>query len=362
MSPPLRAGLIGTGFIGGVHAHAVRASGNVLSRVAGSSPSRSEDAARRLGAVHGGASAEEVATADDVDVVHICTPNHLHAQYAELALKDGKHVVCEKPLATTVADAQRLTELAAAAGVVAAVPFVYRYYATVRDARARVAGGETGPLRLLHGSYLQDWLSDGADTNWRVDAALGGASRAFADIGVHWCDLVEFVSGHRIRRLTARTLTAFPGRAGTEDAATVLFETDRGAVGSLVVSQITPGRKNRLWFSLDGPDASLSFDQELPDTLWKGLREHVEVIPRGSSTTPGSAQAYSSLPAGHPQGYQDCFDAFVEDVYAAARGGDPEGLPTFADGLRAARLTDAVLASAGAGGWTEITEGEGTPS
>jgi predicted dehydrogenase len=117
-----------------------------------------------------------------------------------------------------------------------------------------------------------------------------------------------------------------------------------------------------LWFSLDGPDASLSFDQELPDTLWKGLREHVEVIPRGSSTTPGSAQAYSSLPAGHPQGYQDCFDAFVEDVYAAARGGDPEGLPTFADGLRAARLTDAVLASAGAGGWTEITEGEGTPS
>jgi predicted dehydrogenase len=363
MSRPVRAGLIGTGFIGGVHAHAVRASGNILSRVAGSSPDRSAAAVGRLGAANGPGTAEEVATADDVDVVHICTPNHLHAPLAELALKAGKHVVCEKPLATTVADARRLTGLAAEAGVVAAVPFVYRYYATVRDARARIAGGETGPLRLLHGSYLQDWLSDSADTNWRVDPALGGASRTFADIGVHWCDLVEFTSGHRITRLTARTLTAVGDRGGpvsTEDAATIMFETDRGAVGSLVVSQISPGRKNRLWFSLDGADASLSFDQELPETLWKGMREHTVVIPRGSSTTPGSARAYSFLPAGHPQGYQDCFDSFVADVYSAIRGGSPEGLPTFADGLRAARITEAVLGSADDGRWTPIGGEEGT--
>jgi predicted dehydrogenase len=354
MSRPVRAGLIGAGFIGGVHAHAVRASGHVLSRVAGSSPERSAEAAERLGALHASPSAEEVATADDVDVVHICTPNHLHAPLAELALKAGKHVVCEKPLATTAADARRLTDLAAEAGVVAAVPFVYRYYATIREARERIARGEAGPLRLLHGSYLQDWLAGSTDTNWRVDATLGGPSRAFADIGVHWCDLVEFTSGHRITRVTARTLTAYAERAGTEDAATMLFETDRGAVGSLVVSQITPGRKNRLWFSLDGADASMSFDQEIPESLWKGLREHVEVIPRGSATTPGSARAYSFLPAGHPQGYQDCFDSFVVDVYAAVRGESPEGLPTFADGLRAARITEAVLGSAHEGQWTEI--------
>jgi predicted dehydrogenase len=298
-------------------------------------------------------------TADDVDVVHICTPNHLHAPLAELALKAGKHVVCEKPLATTSDDARRLVALAADAGVVATVPFVYRYYASVRDARARIAAGETGPLRLLHGSYLQDWLSTGADTNWRVDAELGGASRAFADIGVHWCDLVEFTTGHRITRLVARTLHAYPDRSTTEDAATMLFETDRGALGSLVVSQITPGRKNRLWFSLDGADASLSFDQEVPDSLWKGLREHAVVIPRGSETTPGSAQAYSFLPAGHPQGYQDCFNAFVAETYAAMRGESPEGLPTFADGLRAAMITDAVLGSAADGGWTEPGRGAG---
>jgi predicted dehydrogenase len=356
MSGPIRAGLVGTGFIGGVHAHAIRAVGGVLARVAGSSPESSAAAVDRFGAGRPG-TAEDVVTADDVDVVHICTPNHLHAPLAELALAAGKHVICEKPLATSAADARRLAEAARVAGRVAAVPFVYRYYATVRDARERVARGETGPLSLLHGSYLQDWLSDRADTNWRVDGNLGGPSRAFADIGVHWCDLVEFTSGHRITRLIARTLTAVADRGApvtTEDAATILFETDRGALGSLVVSQITPGRKNRLWFSLDGPDASLSFDQELPETLWKGTREYAALIPRGSSTTPGSVQAYSFLPAGHPQGYQDCFNAFVGEVYDAVRGEETAGFPTFDDGLRAALITDAVLGSAHEGVWTEI--------
>jgi predicted dehydrogenase len=357
---PLRVGLVGTGFIGTVHAHAARVAGAELRRVAGSSPESSARAAGRLGGV--ASTAEEAVTADDVDVVHLCTPNHLHAPLAELALRAGKHVVCEKPLATCAADAARLVALAAETGRVAAVPFVYRYHGTVREARARVARGDTGPLWLLHGSYLQDWLSDRADTNWRVDAALGGPSRAFADIGVHWCDLVESTSGHRITRLTARTATAVPDRGGpvsTEDAATILFETDRGALGSLVVSQITPGRKNRLWFSLDGPDASLSFDQELPESLWLGTREHAIVIPRGSGTTPGSARA--DLPAGHPQGYQDCFDAFVAEVYAAVRGEGQADFPTFTDGLRAARITDAVLGSAVEGTWTEVPDERADP-
>ncbi|HEY0558875.1 MAG TPA: Gfo/Idh/MocA family oxidoreductase [Frankiaceae bacterium] len=360
MSHRVRAGLIGAGFMGGVHAHAVRCTGGEVTRLAGSSPDSAARAAARLGVDHVAASAAELIEADDVDVVHICTPNHLHAPLAERAIKAGKHVVCEKPLATSSADAQRLREAAAAAGVVATVPFVYRYYPTVREARARIAAGEAGPLWLLHGSYLQDWLSTPSDTNWRVDAAQGGPSRAFADIGVHWCDLVEFTTGHRITRLIAKTLTAFPERTGagstvaTEDAVTLLFETDRGALGSLVVSQVSPGRKNRLWFSLDGASASLSFDQELPDTLWLGTREHALVIPRGSEGAPAAARGYSFLPTGHPQGYQDCFDAFVADTYAALRGAAPDGLPTFADGVRATHLTDAVLASAAAGSWTEV--------
>ena len=250
------------------------------------------------------------------------------------------------------------TSAATAVGVTA-VPFVYRFYPTVRDARGRVRRGEVGPLRLLHGSYLQDWLSRPDEHNWRVDPSLGGGSRAFGDIGVHWCDLVEFVTGHRITRLVARMLTVPRGAEsesgpGTEDAATVMFETDQGALGSVVVSQVSPGRKNRLWFSLDGAQASLQFDQELPDSLWVGGREQNVVVPRGAETASPDAARYNIVPVGHPQGYLDCFTAFVADVYAAAAGNPPDGLPTFADGLRAALVTDAVVTSAASGNWVEV--------
>ncbi|MEV4708755.1 Gfo/Idh/MocA family oxidoreductase [Actinoplanes sp. NPDC049316] len=349
----MRSGIIGTGFIGGVHARAVHAAGGVLSRVAAGSPREAAVAAERLHALSAAASAEELISAADVDVVHICTPNALHVPLALAALQAGKHVICEKPLATGVADARRLVDAAAEARVVTAVPFVYRFYATVREARARIGAGEAGRLWLLHGSYLQDWLAGGDATNWRVDPALGGASRTFGDIGVHWCDLMEFATGHRISRLVARLAAAYPDRP-TEDGAAVLFDTDRGASGSVVVSQATPGRKNRLWFSFDGPDASYAFDQELPDALWVGGQRTSQVVPRGPDTLSESAAAYSGLPAGHPQGYQDCFTAFVADVYGAIGGQKPDGLPTFTDGLRAAVLTAAVVESAAQSRWVEV--------
>ncbi len=167
---------------------------------------------------------------------------------------------------------------AAEADLVTSVPFAYRYYSIVRDARARVRQGEAGQLHLLHGSYLQDWLSSAQATDLLLDPRRGGNSRPFADIGVHWCDLVELVLGHRIVRLLARLLTVHEqrgsghhaARIGTEDAAVVVFETDQSALGSVVISQVCPGRKNRLWFSLDGSDASLSVNQETPESLWIG--------------------------------------------------------------------------------------------
>jgi predicted dehydrogenase len=362
MTDRIRAGIVGAGFMGKVHARAVRAAGGVVSRVAASTPDRAAAAAARLGAEAAADSAETLVAADDVDVVHVCTPNALHATVADLAIAVGKPVVCEKPLATSVDDARRLTATAERATLVATVPFVYRFYPTVREARARIAAGEPGPLRLLHGTYLQDWLSRPEDTNWRVDPDLGGASRAFGDIGVHWCDLMEFTTGHRITRLTARTITAFDQRpagsdldaVGTEDAATVLFETDRGAAGSVVISQVTPGRKNRLWFSFDGADASLSFDQENPDSLWIGGRAANQILMRGSEAMSEASTRYDVVPAGHPQGYQDCFNAFVADTYAAIAGERPDGLPTFADGLRATALTEAVLDAAGTQSWVEV--------
>lgn len=363
---PIRSGIIGTGFIGGVHAAAVRASGGVVQAVASSSLAQASDAATAWRAGQAAASGLELIARDDVDVVHICTPNATHAELAQAAIRAGKAVICEKPLAVDPQSATDLVAAAAAAGVVTAVPFVYRFYPAVREARERIRRGDAGRLWLLHGSYLQDWLSDGDVVNWRVDPALGGASRAFGDIGVHWCDLMEFVTGHRITRLIATWSTAFherpvhdggdtaPASVTTEDGALVLFETDRGATGSVVVSQVSLGRKNRLWFSFDGLDAAYVFDQQLPDSLWVGGVRESRVIPRGPDTMPGDAAAYSRLPAGHPQGYQDAFTSFVSDVYAAVAGAAPDGLPSFDDGLRATRITAAVVDSVRTGQWVDV--------
>jgi predicted dehydrogenase len=371
----VQVGIAGTGFIGGIHARSARLARGRLVGVTASSPERSRRAADALGADHAFESAEALATAENVDVVHICTPNHLHAPLAEIALAAGKHVICEKPLAMDSAEARRLTEAASDAPGLAAVPFVYRYYPTVREARERVRRGETGALRLIHGTYLQDWLLRPEDDNWRVDEHTGGASRAFADIGSHWCDLAEFVGGQRITRVCARLITAVPDRergearaafaqgdgtgerrgVGTEDAAVVQFETDGGALGAAVISQISAGRKNRLWLELDGAEESVAFDQESPESLWVGRRECDAVIKRDPAFLSAPAARLAKLPAGHPQGYADCFDAFVADVYAAIDGDEPaEGMPVFADGLRAAEITDAVLTSSREGRWVDV--------
>ncbi|MDO5866778.1 MULTISPECIES: Gfo/Idh/MocA family protein [Paenarthrobacter] len=369
MTLKLRSGIIGTGFMGSVHAHAVRAAGGEVSAIAGSSQASAEAAAAALGARTAAESPEALIARDDVDVIHICTPNATHADLARKAIAAGKAVVCEKPLATSVGDARELTDLADRAGVVTGVPFVYRFYPAVREARDRILRGDAGRLWLLHGSYLQDWLAGAEATNWRVDSKLGGASRAFGDIGVHWCDLMEFTTGHRITRLVAKISRAYAQRetggqlssVATEDGATLLFETDKGATGSLVVSQVSPGRKNRLWFSFDGTDASFSFNQERPDTLHIGRTDASSDIPVGPQTlgTPGGRR-YAKLPPGHPQGYQDSFNSFVADVYAAVQGQAPEGLPTFRDGLRAALLTDALVTSAAQQSWVDVP-GTATP-
>jgi len=372
-----RSAIAGAGFIGAVHAQAVRAAGGTVTGVLASTPERSAAAAERLGAARAYADSAALVADPAVDVVHVCTPNHLHEQLTSAALAAGKHVVCEKPLAIDAAGAARLAEAAAGGDAVAAVPFVYRYHPTVHEARARVAGGESGAVHLLHGTYLQDWLLSPSDDNWRVDAELGGASRAFADIGSHWCDLAEFVTGHRITRVCARTTTAVPERVrhahraafasdggdgggearpvATEDAAVLQFETDGGALGSAVISQISAGRKNRLWLEVDCAQEALVFDQEDAETLWIGGRDSSTLVRRDPAALSPAAARLATLPAGHPQGYQDCFNLFVRDVFDAIAGGEsPDGMPAFADGLRAARITDAVLASARDERWIDV--------
>lgn len=355
-----RAAVLGAGFMGQVHTRAIRVAGGELVGVAASSPERSRKAAADLGARREFTDAEQLITDADVDVVHICTPNHLHAPLALMALEAGKHVVCEKPLATDAATAAEMVAAARRHERVATVPFVYRFHPMVREARQQVRSGAIGRILLAHGSYLQDWLSRPEDDNWRIDASLGGATRAFGDIGSHWCDLLEFVTGDRIARLSAQVATVNrrgdhdPDAVGTEDAAVVQFATAAGVIGSCVISQVSPGRKNRLMLEISGSEASLAFDQEDAERLWVGERERVGHLLRDPDILGADAARFARVPAGHPQGYQDCFDHFVADTAIAVGGNAPDGLPTFEDGLRAARLADAVLASAASQTWVEV--------
>ncbi|MET0976951.1 MAG: Gfo/Idh/MocA family oxidoreductase, partial [Leifsonia sp.] len=342
-----------------VHSRAARAARAELGGGASSSAERAAAGAERLGLSRPYSSVEDLLADDDIDIVHICTPNSTHAEYALAALAAGKHVICEKPLATSSADAEALVRSAAERNLTATVPFVYRFHPLVREARARVAAGEVGRLLTIHGGYLQDWLAEPLSDDWRVSVGLGGPSRAFADIGSHLVDLLEFVTGDRIARLSARSRTAHSERGehrdiATEDLVALVVELEGGAVGSLLVSQVAPGRKNSLVLEIAGTAESIRFDQERPDELWIGRRVGSERLLRDPDALHPSAARLSVLPAGHPMGYQDAFNAFVADSYAAVGGQDPDGLPRFADGLRAARVTDAVLESAASGRWTEV--------
>lgn len=354
MTPTPRSAIIGPGTVGAVHANAVRRAGGELVAVCASTPQRSRDAASRLGAVRG-ASAQEIFDADDVDVVHVCTPNSLHHDHVLAAIGSGKAVICEKPLATSLADAAAMAAAAQAANAVAAVPFVYRFYPTVREAREQLGDDA---VWLMSGGYLQDHMVGAEPSGWRSDAGRSGLSMTFADIGSHWCDLAEFVTGHRIRSLAAAEAVASPRSHRSDDGAVVMFRTDLGAIGSLVVSQASPSRKNALTFSFDGSRVEVRFDQERPDELVVGSVRAAATLVRGSGLSERS-ERYSVLPAGHPQGYQDIFNAFVADVYAAVRTGcAPDGLPTFADGLRAAQIHAAVAESVSTGGsWVDVASG-----
>ena len=370
MGERIRAAIIGSGMIAAVHARAVRAAGGEVAGFLGSKPGRAAVIAAEWDALE--YPDLDALLASDVEVVHVCSPNATHVPYAEAALRAGKHVVCEKPLATSAEDAARLVALAEASGLVAAVPFAYRYHPIVRELRARRIAGEFGVWNALHGTYTQDWLLSPDAGNWRVSATEGGGSRAFADIGSHWCDLVEFVSGETLASVSAIMSIAFPerpaesaaafsGAAGgeraavqTEDVAIATFLASSGVPANVVVSQVAAGRRNRLWFELDGALGSAVFDQEEPETAWLGVPGGARIISRGAAPMAADQARVSYLPAGHAQGYQDCFTLFVADTFAAIGGAEPEGLPTFADGLRSARVVDAVVRSAASRTWTPI--------
>jgi predicted dehydrogenase len=372
-----RVAILGAGMIGEVHRRAAILAGAQVLGVMASTPERSRDVAEAWGVEQAYGSIDEVAESK-ADVVHICTPNASHVPYAVTLMKAGKHVLCEKPLGVSLEDARQASEVARDTGVVNTMPFAYRFHPMGREMRAKVQAQEFGSVNLIHGSYLQDWLLNPKSTSWRVDAKAGGPSRAFGDIGSHWCDLVEWVTGDRIARLVATTSITIKQRPAataasfsaaesdaplvdvqTEDSALILFRTVNNIAGSAVISQLSAGRKNRLWVEVDGMHQSAVFDQEQPEQLWIGTEAGAQVLVRDPNHGSAEQRRLSTLPAGHPQGYAQCFENYVADSYAAVEahaghGEVPEGLPTFADGARAAEICDAMLRSAASGEWVSV--------
>jgi predicted dehydrogenase len=388
-SARLRVAVVGTGMIAAVHIRSARAAGAEVIGILGRTPERSAEVARQHDVPTGYADLDAL-LADAPDVVHICTPNDQHHPQTLAVLRAGINVICEKPLALDSAQADELVATAESAGVVATVPFAYRFHPMVREIRARIAAGDLGRVIGIHGSYLQDWMLDEDSSSWRVDPGASGLSRAFADIGSHWCDLVEFVTGERFTAVSAitdivyetRPVASRPSFSGapapdapasdlsggtvpdrapvtTEDTAVATFRTASGRIGNVVISQVSAGRKNRLWFEIDGTRSSAVFDQEQPESAWFGSETGATIVVRDPSQGSADQRRLAVVPSGHPQGYLDAFAAFVADTYAAVvakrtGGVAPEGLPTFADGARSAHIIDAVVASAGAPAWKEI--------
>ena len=371
----VKAAVAGTGFIGVVHVEALRRLGVEVVGVCAETP----EIAREKGIVyplpHVYESYEELLADARVEVVHIATPNHLHHPQAKAALAAGKHVVCEKPLALDTDESAELVELAERSGLVHCTNFNLRFFPQVQEARARVHAGELGRVWSIDGAYRQDWLLLETDWNWRLEPEIGGTLRAVGDIGSHWLDLAQFVTGKKVVALLGDLMTTLPIRkkpAGpvetfsaaigetedvqirTEDTARLILRFEDGARGSVVVSQVSAGHRNALELEVDGSAGSLAWSSERNEELRLGHRERPnELLVRDPALMSGPVRG--SVPGGHPEGFQDASKDLYRAVYAAVAAGEPgDGYPTFRDGHWENVLARAVLRSACEERWIEV--------
>jgi predicted dehydrogenase len=377
-------GLIGPGFVARHHIDAVRRLGDVdVVAIAGSSQQSTERKAREYKVDRAYGKYEDLIADPDITVVHNTTPNHLHFAVSMAAFKAGKHVISDKPLALNSTEGRQLRDTALASGVAHAVTFNYRGNPLVQQARAMVASGETGAVSFVHGHYLQDWMADPNVYSWRSDPAKGGASSALGDIGSHWCDLAEHVSGLKIDSVLADLSTVIPVRysAGasaeafsaeskgertevkvtSEDLGSVLLRFTNGTKGCFSVGQVLPGHKNDLLLEVNGRKLSLRWLQEYQNDLWIGHhRQANEVLAKDPSLMLPQTRGYAHLPGGHQESWTDAFFNVIRDAYHWIREkGKPEAKPsataTFEDGYRSTCLVDAMLKSHALGSvWQKV--------
>ncbi|HEY62142.1 MAG TPA: Gfo/Idh/MocA family oxidoreductase [Anaerolineae bacterium] len=377
----LKVGVVGAGFIGPAHIEGLRRHGIEILGICDITPERAQE---RASALHLKAyeSFDKMIADPRINVVHITTPNYLHYQQAKAALLAGKHVVCEKPLATNTKESAELVALAKEKNLVGTVNFNIRFYPLSQQARAMVQAKDLGDIYIVQGSYLQDWLLFPTDWNWRLEPELGGEMRAVADIGSHWLDLVTFITGLKVKSVFADFQTFLPIRKKpttpldtfgskletpieyieqpihTEDYATVLLHFDNGARGVLTVSQISAGRKNRLYYEIDGSKSALAWNSERPNELWVGHRERPnEQLLKDPSLLAPQARQYASYPGGHNEGFPDTFKQLFLSVYRYIEAGDYTAKPdfaTFEDGHEELVLGEAILQSFKENRWIDI--------
>jgi predicted dehydrogenase len=381
----IRAAVIGAGFMGPAHTEALRRIGVEVAGILGVNEAESVAAASKLGLPRAYRSFGEVLKDATIQAVHITTPNRLHFQMARDALKERKHVLCEKPLAMNSRESALLVQISKRTRCAAAVNYNMRFYPLCLEARERAASGRLGNVLSVTGSYAQDWLLYPTDYNWRVLAEEGGALRAVSDIGTHWLDLMQSVTGlrviavcadlqtvHSVRRRPRGEVETFSGKVrkkgtaesleevavSTEDGGAVLLRFENGAKGCLWVSQTTAGRKNCLRFEIAGSTAALYWNSEKPNAMWIGSRDRSnEILMKDPGLLSEAVRPYAGYPGGHNEGYPDTFKQCFRAFYGYIEKGDfkaPPPFPTFEDGHREVLLCEAILKSHKKGGWVSL--------
>jgi len=382
----IQVAIVGSGFIGPAHIEALRRLGFVeVVALCDASLEHAQEKARQLNIPYAYGDVEALLAHPGIQVVHNCTPNFLHAQVNRQILKAGKHVFSEKPLCLTSKEARELEQLAREAGVVHGVSFVYRQFAMVQQAASMMRDGSAGRLFSAYGGYHQDWMLQETDFNWRVDAQQGGVSRAMADIGSHWCDTVQFVTGRRIVEVMADLAIVWPTRKAsvadnstfserlpdadyqdipvtTEDAGSVLFRFDDGSKGCFSVSQVSAGRKNRLHFDINASVSSLSWDQETPQQLWIGQRHRAnQILGDDPSLLNRDVAGQAHFPGGHSEGWPDAFKNMMLNFYQAVLAGkmptaSERRFASFSEGANVMYIIDAIVKSHQQRRWVSVEQ------
>jgi len=377
----LKTAVLGTGFMGRVHTEGIRRLGNVeVAAIAASSDEKAKKFAAEVGVERSTGDYRTLLKDPEIDAVHVCTPNALHFPMAKAALEAGKNVLCEKPLATSSAEAEEMVKLARAKNLANCTFHNLRYYPMVQHLRRIREAGELGDIWCVQGTYSQDWLLYDTDWNWRIDSKANGRSRTFGDIGTHWCDMIEHVTGlritslcadlqtfHKTRKRPKGSIETFAGKTlkpedyevvpiDTEDFGAILVRLGERARGAFTISQISAGRKNRLAIEVYGTKGSAAWDQEKPDELWLGQRNSPNhVIVKDPSLMNEKARSYADLPGGHSEGYDDTFKQVFRRFYRTVEDRSaPAEYAQFVDGLRGMQLVEKVLESSAKHAWVDV--------